>query len=566
MNTTSQTRLTVNDYVFLLVAGVLFYLLNRLTPFPWHDDIMYQYIGGMGGGIDGNYEQVRNLKDVITSQLFDYQHSNGRFIVHAIVQCFCALWGMEAFRVVNVCVFLLLCVGMMKILRLQFASRPLDKYLIVFALFFLLPTPGGTFLGIIAYAINYLWTACAVIWVAYLYLNLQRGSITLSVPLKIAVFLGAAIVGSLQESFTIGVSGALFFYYCFNFKKLRGDVAWLVIGFWVGTCFAVFAPANFVRLDKMDSNARFSALVSSLSRFAHAILEAKALPLLIVVLVVYGIRSWNSCWEFIRTQTFWLLGIAINVLFIGLMAYTGARQLTAPDLFSILVLLQLSYHLFAPVLQRRGKVISILAVVLIGMLYVPVYQSRLEEKGVSDEVLKRAEDFKGEIFVNTDCETYMAKCKNRYLPSNYNSFPLSFVGKWGKHVLSCYATRGANIRQIKAVLPQTTDYIIGHCIPEHEIQENVYQLTLSENNYLAVVRIPASVDIAQVEMIAWMEPFKLLGKLRDKVFNLSDNKMKVALNDDEVGIEAQCFVEGGWRYVVFPNIVHKVETTIHDAI
>lgn len=568
MNTTSQTRLTVNDYVFLLVAGVLFYLLNRQAPFPWNDDAVYQYIGGMSGGGDGVLEPVRSFRDVITSQLIDYQHANGRFIVHALTQCFSSLWGMKLFQVLNTCVFLLLCVGMMKIIRWQFASSPLDKYLIVFVLFFLIPTPGNIFVGTIAFAVNYVWTACAVIWVIYLYLNLQRGNMALSFPLKVAVFLGAAITGSLQESFTIGVSGALFFYYCFNFKKLRGDVAWLVIGFWVGTCFAVFAPANFERLDKSVDGARFGVLLSMLSRVAHLVLESKALPLLVVFLLVYAIRSRRQCWAFIRQQSFWLLAIVVNALFIGLIAFTGARQLTATELFSILVLLLLVYHLFASVLQRYRKTISILTVVCIGIVYVPSYLSRAEEKTQCATILGQADGFKGDTFVATEYEAYIAKCKNSYLRNNYNSIPLSFVGTgdWGKRVLSLYASHGANPRQIKAVLPQTTDYIISHCTPEYEIQENVFRVQLSENNFMTVVKLPANVDMAKVEMVVWSESAKLLGRIRDKIFNHSSGaKTRVALDDVNGTLAAHPFVEGEWRYIVLPYFIYKVEMTLPDA-
>lgn len=570
MNTNPQTRFTTNDYVFLLVAGVMFYLQNRLAPFPCNDDVVYQYIGGMGKHFEGVYEPITTFKDVIISQLYDYQHANGRFIVHVIVQCFSGLWGMASFQIVNAFVFMMLCMGMVKIVRLQFNSYPTDKYLIVFALFFLLPTPGALFAGTIAYAVNYLWTSCAVIWVIYLYQMLQRGMVFLSLPLKIAVFFGAAVVGSLQESFTIGVSGALFFYYCFNFKKLRGDVAWLVIGFWVGTCFAIFAPANFARFEKSTDVARFSILLESISRFAHVLFESKAFPLLIVALLIYAFRSWHQCREFIRTNAFWLLSIVTNVIFIGLITYTGSRQQTAIELFSILILLLLSYRLFSSAIQRYRKIISVLAVALVGIVYIPVYQSRQEEQYQYEELMKRADGFKGELFVAKDFMAYQAECINRYLPRNYNSFIFTFESdEWANGVLSCCATHGKDPHQIKAVLPRTTDFIIAHCSPKYEIQENVFQVTLSANNPMSVVKLPASVDLENIEMDAWLEPTNFWGKVRNKIFNMPlGTKTKIITLRDNVSeiVLGQSFVEDEWRYVVLPYIIHKVEITNYGTL
>lgn len=48
----TQTKFTPHDYAFLLITGVLFYLLNRFTPFPIWDDVMYQYKPAIGGGVN----------------------------------------------------------------------------------------------------------------------------------------------------------------------------------------------------------------------------------------------------------------------------------------------------------------------------------------------------------------------------------------------------------------------------------------------------------------------------------------------------------------------------------
>ena len=550
----TQTKFTPHDYAFLLITGVLFYLLNRFTPFPIWDDVMYQYKPAIGGGeFDKILEPISSLRDVFTSQTHDYLYANGRFIVHCIVQCFCGLWGIESFRIASTLVFLFLFAGLLKLMRLKFDTRLTDKYLIAFSLFCLLPIPGGSVLwGTVAFSVNYLWTSCAIIWFLYLYFKLQRRAKNLPAIANIGLFLMALITGSLQESFSIGISGALFLYYCFHLKDLKGSVAWLIIGFWIGSCFVILAPANFIRAEHVSGNS-FN-LFGYLTRLAHVIPDLKVFFLLILVLSAYYLKSGKDCIHFIRQHSFWLSAMLITILFAGGIAYSGKRQMTSVELFSLILLLALAYAAWGKAISGHHRTISIASVLLIGMLYVPVYAARKEDHTQQMKVLQRLKSFKEKIFVAEEYQSHYMKKFDTYLFENYIASMYSWTDDLVfQQQLSIIASEGKNPYQL-IVLPRTPEFIIKQCTPENRLQEGVYQTPLNDGFYMTIVRMPAEQDLEKTDLMAFAKPVSLRGKIKGKLFP-SNALNEFAVNKDKF------FIKDGFRYFVMtqPFPMEKVE-------
>lgn len=545
----SQTRFTVADYVFLLIAGILFYLLYQFTSFPIDDDAVYQFIGGMSCDTDKSYEPIKSFKDVFVSQFHDYQYVNGRFIVHCIVQCFCGIWGMEAFRIVNTLVFLLFCAGLMKLIRFKVGFQQTDKYLIAFSLFCLLPIPGYVLFGTIAYSVNYLWTSCAVIWLLYLYFRLQIRTKTLSVGLGICVFLAAFIVGALQESFSIGISAALFLHILLCYKKSNRG-AWLVIGFWIGSCFLILAPGNFIRA----AGGNFSIL-GCVSRFTHSIFELRIFFLLLLSLLIFFINSKYKCIRFVRLHSFWFMVILINILFSGFVAYTAKRQMTCVELFSFILLLILIYTELANGILRYRKVIATVSVVLIGTMYIPVYLLRKENYGQQMKMLQKVDSFKERVLVAEEyINYYMEKIYDDYLCKNYVVSLYSYNhDDWSRYYWSLLASDGKFPRQL-VILPRTPEYIAEHCVQKNCLQENVYQFQLNDNFYMTVIRISAEMNIENFDIYVWAKPVNLFGRIRSKMFHTQ------SLNGFGVD-KLRSFVKDGFRYMIMfqPFPMEKVD-------
>ena len=546
----SQTRFTSTDYVFFLVVAILFYLLNRFTPFPILDDAVYQYINGMICNPERSYEPVSSIKDAFISQIQDYQTANGRFIVHFIVQCFCGVWGIEIFRVANTLVFVLFCAGLIKLIRFHFGLQPTDKYLIIFSLFCLLPISGSLLWGAIAYAVNYLWPSCAIVWLLYLYVNLQTKQDSSPLILKICICLAAFIVGALQESFSIGISGALFLYYCFHLKELKGNIAWLVIGFWIGSCFLIFAPSNFLRV---ETTSNFNIL-GYLSRFAHSIFDLKIFFLLLLILCICYVKSKHICIRFIQQHSLWFTAMLINILFAGLVAYTEKRQMTSVELFSFILALMLLYTFFLDKVARYQNVISIIAITCVIILYIPVYLLKKEDYIQQMKALQEIKSFDGRTFVAETYLNYYIKNHNKYLYANYTQSTYTYINHyWNHYWRSILISNGKNPNQL-VFLPKTTEYIAKHCTQETCLQKNVYQFPLEAGFYITIIRLPEEINLNNLNISCWAEPVNWIGKIRKKLFYTQ------LLNRFEID-ETRNYVRDGFRYCVvsYPFPVKKVD-------
>lgn len=81
----------------LLCAGVSIFLQAKWY-IPVNDDYSYQFIIGENfvGSCDNNYSQkIESFGDLLISQINHYRYSNGRSVVHTIVQALIAFGGWE---------------------------------------------------------------------------------------------------------------------------------------------------------------------------------------------------------------------------------------------------------------------------------------------------------------------------------------------------------------------------------------------------------------------------------------------------------------------------------------
>ena len=90
-----------NSYLYwgyLLIIGIIFYLMNYFTPF-YQDDFHY-------GFITGTSERIETIVDILKSQYTHYFTTNGRFIPHFFVQFFDGIASKQYFNLINSLVFI----------------------------------------------------------------------------------------------------------------------------------------------------------------------------------------------------------------------------------------------------------------------------------------------------------------------------------------------------------------------------------------------------------------------------------------------------------------------------
>lgn len=532
MNTTSLNK---SDYIFFVIVLIGFYLLNRFSLFIW-DDYYYSFIAGMSGGINGEYIPVDSFADAIKSNVYDYMHWNGRFIIHTITTYFCGVLGVDIFRITNSIIFVLLIVGLIKIIRSEFGYNKTDKYIILFLLFVCMPTPGHIFLGHIAFVTNYLWTSCAITYFIILYNKINKNESSYNTKVNVLLFITGIIVGSLQESFTIGISGALFIYYCFHIKEFKGSIAWLVIGFWIGTCIVTFAPGNFARLTEHNTNQDFTELQKYVNQFAHLILSTKLLPSYIIVSIILYFKNKEFITNFLKKNKLYLIAILLNSLIITIV-YTGARQLTCIELFALILWVKLIYSYFFVFCNNKSRAINILISIILILLYIPIYRNR--QLSYKDVIELQNEKPINSIIISKSLNNYINHVTNNQITWNYTSYDI-LVGVnsvFDINGLSLIKSNGKNKNYITTVLPTAPENI-------HAQFRNSSNYVYDKENNIYYIRFPKGKSIKKLYM--YSKPSKLLNKMRNILFNIDYNKT-------DISYRTTYFKYSDYTYHVFYN-------------
>ena len=230
-------------YLLLLVAGVVFYILNRQTPVS-HDDYAYCfYYDSDSAVIRPTDIRVTGFWQMLQSMWHHYLCVNGRFSSHLLLQSFCAFQGKGTFNVLNTLVFLLLLHMLVSLTNLG-KSIPLLTVAYLSSLC-LLPHPGQTMLWMTG-SLNYLWPTTFSLVLVY-WLRRYSGK-PLSLWQHLLLFFSCLAIGWSNESVTIPVSFGLFFYFLFNRTSFRNGAVSSSLGYALGAFLILIAPGTWQRM------------------------------------------------------------------------------------------------------------------------------------------------------------------------------------------------------------------------------------------------------------------------------------------------------------------------------
>lgn len=526
-----------SDYVFVVLVFIGFYLLNRFSVLIG-DDFWYCF---RSVDADGNGLYVSSFYDAVKSQLHAYMTHNGRFIVHTLTSYFCGVLGMQIFTILNSFIFSFLFVGIVRLSRQYIGYQKWDKYLIIFMLFILMPYPGQIFWGSIAMSINYLWTSCAIVYYIILYENIKKHEVKYNVFENIILFIGAILIGSLQESFTIGLSGALFLYYCFHLKKFRGTVAYLVTGFWIGTAIVVLAPGNFVRLEEVNNASNVSMLISSLSNFARIFVDTKLLIIWLILYSVLLIKDKSRFYDFYKDNFIYIWSIILNASVV-LISYSGERQLTCIELFSLILIVKLLFYAFESSLSKRGYIYSILTSFICLLVYYPIYNYRKQAFNAYNELANS--DVVNSTIVNRSYIDNLRCSKSNMLFSRY-TYLIDFED-WVYRGFSLLKSDGKDVNHVTAIIPDKLENIVEQ-FNEGKDKNGIYYD--SDLKYY-LFRKPVNELLNQVEISS--EPLTFLGKIRAMMLGRR-NSYKINITN-----ELRFFDNSDYRYYIYYVMDYKV--------
>lgn len=181
------------------------------------------------------------------------------------------------------------------------------------------------------------------------------------------LFLAGMFPGWVHEGLTVGVSGCLFFYFCFHRDKFSGNIIPLTLGFWCGTLLVFASPGIWMRgMNSFD----WASFIMLRVRFA---LYIKAFWVLAFILLYLYIRKRELFKEFLKENEI-LSGIVFfEFLFGCLIGLQSIRQIFFVELFSIILVVKYFAVYVKPSCKHR---MYFLAAVL--CLFIPDYVCSLK--------------------------------------------------------------------------------------------------------------------------------------------------------------------------------------------
>ena len=321
----------------VLITAIIFAILNFLTPLIG-DDFAYLYKFGPIAQIRPTNIPVKNISDILESQYYFYQVSNGRFFSLFLLEI-SLLLGKNIFNILNVLVFISVI-----LLIYNYQKKILKPSENIFLLLFVIlciwlfaPFFGQTMLWETG-AFNYLWATFFVVLFLHLFRKQTQNSNSASYFKLILFFIFSFLIAGTNESVTFGVAAALFIFMLTNFKKLK-PISWvMIIGFGLGVLAIVFSPGTISRAHH-DVATYPSLLVFFKQKFIEfiGIISVIKFPIAISILliVVLKFRKINIIEIFIREKII-VLSIFFNCLFFLIIGNVEVRMLFGTIIFMTL--------------------------------------------------------------------------------------------------------------------------------------------------------------------------------------------------------------------------------------
>jgi len=462
-------------YIRILVIsffGIFFYLQDQYA-LSYNDDDVYHFVVPAG---ERNFTEalkdsltekhpIENWSDVIQSNINSYQNSNGRFLVHCIVQACCSFMSMDTFVVLNTLVF---CIFLYVLFVIVDVKNWIEAIIGVCVLW-LLVYKGSSLFGIRAFAINYLW--CTVINLIFyvFFTKVSDENRHVNIWESLILCLVGVIVGSLSESFSIGFSAA-YVLYClktyYRDRIISLPVILMVIGYLIGTAIVVFAPGNFLRAD---------GRVSGFSVNIAAIYQMITMPINIVYLLALFYALYKSRKKFImhvRENSIFLFAILFNALFMIIIAYNGKHQQTVINMLCLILFLKLMNDIKYS--KKFGAFVCSVLMIMNIVTYIPILQIR---KNLYNSYHSCIANVKDGIVVSEEYEKFTYKVRNNPFVNEYFISVMNIDAK----AVSLRMTQGKNMYLIKKVIPFSPNKFREYCNTNRKLIENVFK---ADYNYI----------------------------------------------------------------------------------
>ena len=430
--------------IVLVICFIAFYLQERYAIFSI-DDWTYAFV------VQDDYHNyqsvtddhvirkpVTSIYDAFISQSRDYFKTNGRFLIHALVQYICGTKTMGQFIVLNTVMFSFF---ILLLLRLINHHLNIWNLLIILSSFWILfPHKGMTFMGNITCSIDYLWSSVVTLLFIYIIEKITKYNNSYHSLTLYSIIFFSLIAGSLQESFSIGICGTLLIYILLYRHSIDHQLLTIFIAYMIGTVICMITPANFRRFDDIEG---MGFHINSLL----GLLSSPPFVIFTITIIVFAIRK--KLVSVIKDHFLIIIPIFINVLFVIFIAYNGRHQLTAINVFSFIFIFRVYNKYFS---FKYMKVFVCMMTSLAIMMYMIVLDMRKSYYQSYMMIIERAQHTNNGIVSGAEFENNTAFIKNnRILECNYISIFTFQDWDFFEKSLSVYLTKGKSNTYIKEV-------------------------------------------------------------------------------------------------------------------
>ncbi len=466
--------LSKKDFVGIAICFCL-YLLLAFQSYPLSgDDFTYRFN-------QANGEVLSSFGEVLRSNAYGYMNVNGRFLVHVCIQTILAWDLYTLFLCLSGLAYVVLLCSLLYLIRGTQQSKG-DLVYLVLGLILFWPLMATSFYGTVCMTINYLWSAAIYMFFLAIYFHVKDDTIDLPLWKLIILFLFGLLCGGWQESFGIGIGGAICLYHLFNLRRTNNSTYALIIGFGIGLCISIFAPGNFVRIDSESEGA------IGISGFIYNAIQLCKHNFFVDVWIVIGLLSAiidairKNYFAFIKSN--WLfflsasLAFAFSLYTIAMSMMQGTWQLTIIGLIDAILMLKFLKTYLPRIYQSKSVAIIVFALmsVFVGLVYGYRHVLKIEKQAFVHEFLTQKSDtaYDGRLQYTIQ---HVIPTTHEFLYEHVCDMYCSFYNVNTLTELSRSYTCGVESWGT-TILPEHVENIIANCTESNEVAPNVYYAPL----------------------------------------------------------------------------------------
>jgi len=393
-----DSRYMVASAVLLVLTFIVFWL--SYTAIWLGDDTFFSFKFADSDGL----QRVRSLRDIIESQSHYYMERNGRFMTHCLVQFFCGIAGQTAFAVCNALMWVAFAVIITRVAGYKCSRSPWTTFVVAATAFVCLRTQFTP-----PCQINYIWAMTAALVVVHCFFSDRKWPAWAVLLLALL----ALVAGWGQESFSSGLSAALWIYALLHFRSMRA-YQWLwLVAMTAGMLCLCLAPGNFAKMGT------FSSL--RITPFAAAYFMRATHALVLLALVLLLCRK-TSLLRVYRENAFWFNAMFFMVVFNLIVKVYCNRQLFGIEVVSIIIIVRL-LHRYLDGMRWLKAIIGLVLAALMVAVFVDDVNIISRRKAVVAEVKKLFDQSAdGIIYYDIENEDFLYHDEDPVWSVNYWAF------------------------------------------------------------------------------------------------------------------------------------------------